>query len=75
MVGLDGGRSGAAALDDIGVERALHQELGATHPQSLFFKDPHKLVANNFALRFGVGNAQEFRHETFAGIDVDEFKP
>jgi hypothetical protein len=61
----------AAGLDDVGVERALHEELDAVRPRRatsrLLLEDADELAADDLALGLGVGDAGEVpRNWSFA---------
>ena len=74
MVALDHRRRavGAAGLDEVGVERALDQELGLDEPAGLLLEDPDELLADELALGLRVGDAGEAGEEPVAGVDVDQ---
>ena len=61
VVALDDRRRAvaAAALDDVGVQRALHQELGVAEPAGVLLEDAHEQLADDLALRLGLGDAGE----------------
>ncbi len=69
VVALDVGRALAAAgLDDIGIERALHEELdrrarSREHLTLGGLEDPDELAADDLALLLGVGDAGEEAEE------------
>ena len=80
VVGLDVGGAGAAAgLDDVGVERALHQEgdlvaVAAAHGvgQHLGLRgleDPDELAADDLALLLRVGDTDEGVEELLLRVD------
>ena len=77
VVALDVGGAGAAtALDDVGVQRALDQELdlltvGAGLGDDLgggVLEDPDELAADDLALLLGVGDAGERVEEPPLGV-------
>ena len=74
VVALDVGRAGAAAgLDDVGVERALHEELDrlARRPDDrarLGLEDADELAADRLALGLRVGDAGERVEEAVGGV-------
>ena len=73
MVGLDRRRAGAAAgLDDVGVQRALDEELGVAELGRLLLEDADELGADRLALGLGVGDAGELVEEALLGVDGDE---
>ena len=81
VVALDIGRARATArLNDIGVERPLHEEVdGAPRLPRLrhdiargVLEDADELAADDLALLLGVGHARERVQEALLGIDNDE---
>ena len=58
MVGLDPrrglARGGRRALDDVGIERALHQEIDAANATGLFLEHRDKLVTDPAPLLLGI---------------------
>ena len=48
----------AAALDDVRVERALHEELGVGEPAGVLLEDADEQLADRLALLLGVGDAR-----------------
>ena len=76
MVALDvGGALAAAGLDDVGVERALHEELdrrafGVGDDLALgSLEHPDELAADDLALLLGVGDVGEEAEEPLLGVD------
>ena len=75
VVGLDllgGLRLGGGALDDVGVERALGQEVDGADLGRLLLEDADELVADDLALLLGVLDAGEPGQEALARIDHDQ---
>ena len=74
MVALDHRRRavGAAGLDEVRVERALHEELGLHEPAGVLLEDADELVADRLALGLRLGDAGEAGEEAGAGVDVDQ---
>ena len=75
VVRLDGDRRPAGerhALDHVGVERALGQELGAAELLGLLVEHVDEERADGLALGLGVGLAGERGQEALAGIDMHE---
>ena len=72
---LDGGRRAAGrrhALDHVGIERALGEELDVAELLGLRLEHLDEQLADDLALRLGVGDAGERVEEARAGIDRDE---
>ena len=74
VVALDRGRAGAAAgLDDVRVERALHEEADARSLRGDLgrrgLEHPDELPADDLALGLGVGDARERGEEPVGGVD------
>ena len=75
VVALDGGRLlalGAARFDDVGVDGALRQPLGAYTLSSLVLEHLNELAADDLALGLRVGHTSQVAHELLAGVDVDD---
>ncbi|MNK45244.1 hypothetical protein D3C87_639980 [compost metagenome] len=75
VVRLDGrslARFGASGFDDVGVDRALGQPLGALLLAGLFLEHFDEFAADDLALGFGVGDAGQLAHELRGGIDVND---
>ena len=69
-------RSGAVAattLDDIGVQRSLHQEQRVGEAASVLFEDAHEQFANGLALQLWIGDSCKALEEALPGIDMNEF--
>ena len=64
---------GAAALDDVRVQRALHEVLGIGETAGVLLEDPHEQLADRLALGFWFRHAGQPLEEPVAGIDVDQF--
>ena len=60
------------ALDHVGVERALRQEVGAADLLGLGLEDVDEQPADDLALLLGVGDAGERAEEEVARVDMDE---
>ena len=63
---------GAAALDQVGVERALHEELGLGETAGVLLEDADEQLADHLALRLRLGDAGEPLEVALAGVDVDQ---
>ena len=81
VVRLDVGRAGAAPrLDDVGIERALHEELdrlavrarGGDDVARRLLEHPDELAADRLALLLGVGDAGERVEEALGCVGHDE---
>ena len=68
VVGLDA----LVALDDVGVDRALAEEVDALELGGLFFKDVDELLADDLALALGLRNARELIEEAVGRVHVGE---
>ncbi len=64
--------SDVGALDDVGVERALGQEVDGADPRRLFLEDADELVADDLALLLGILDAGQPGDEPLPRIDHDE---
>ena len=62
----------AVALDDVGVNCALSQELNAVLLARLFLKYADKLGADDFSLFFGLGNACELVKEAVNSVNLNK---
>ena len=62
----------ADALEDIGVDGALSQELDPFLFSRLFLEDANELGADDLALLFGIADARQFVKETVDGVDVHQ---
>ena len=63
---------GADALDHVGIQRALRQEVGAADARGLLLEHLDEHAADCFALGLGVGHAVELRQEQVARVAVHE---
>ena len=74
MVALDHCRRSvdAAALDEVRVERALHEELGLGEPTGVLLEDAHEQLADRLALLLRIGDAAQSLEVALAGVDVDQ---
>ena len=75
MVRLDrGGLAGLGAgrFDDVGVDGALGQPLGAFLLAGLVLEHFHEFTADDLALGFGIGHAGQLAHELGGRVDVDD---
>ena len=61
VVALDGGGVALAALDDVGVDGPLHENIGVSDLVAHVFKDADELLPDDLALLFGFDDAREFR--------------
>ena len=57
---------------DVGVERALHEELGVGQAAGVLLEDADEQLADRLALRLRFGDAGEALEEAVAGVDVDQ---
>ena len=64
--------SDVGRLDDVGVERALGQEVDPPELGRLLLEDADELVADDPALLLGVLDAGEAGQEPLPGVDHDE---
>ena len=62
----------AAGLDDVGVERALHEEGHVPQPPCLLLEDADELFADPPPLLLRVGDALEARKKAIGRVDVHE---
>ena len=75
MVALDrhrGSTGEADALDHVGIERPLRQELGTADFGRFGIKHVDEGLADELALGLGVGDAGKATKELFRRIDVDQ---
>ena len=75
VVRLDGDRRAAGerhALDDVGIERALRQELGAADLLRLLLEHLDEQPADGLALGLRIGLAFERADEAVGRVDVDQ---
>ena len=75
VVALDLGGVARARLDDVGVERALHQEAGVRELVGLALEDADELAADRLALLLRLGDPAERGDEVLLGAHVDERHP
>ena len=62
----------AVALKNVGVDSALTEKLNAVKLLCFLGKDVNKLLADNLALGFGVGDARKLVKKTVYGIHIDK---
>ena len=62
-----------ARFDDIGVQRALNEELGVVETAFGIFKNTNEQFADCFALFFRVGKTSETFKETITRTHMDQF--
>ena len=80
VVALDGlaGTFDARRLDNVGIERALHQPFHAAgffrNARGLVVEDGDELRANALAFGLGINNAGQLIEEAFAGVNGDDFQ-
>ena len=75
MVRLDRHRRAAGegdALDHVGIERALRQEIGAADLFRFRIEHVDEQAADGLALRFGIGDACELAEELFRRINMHQ---
>ena len=78
VMALDRGGVLASRLDDIGIQRSLHKELGAATIGATgrfglgILEDPDEEFADRLALGLGLGDAGEGGEEALRGIDEDQ---
>ena len=72
VVALDLGGVAGARLDDVGVERALHEEPGVLDAARRVLEDADEQLADRLALLLGVGDAGQALEEAVGGAHVDE---
>ena len=73
VMGLDRrGARAAARLDDVGVQRALDEELRVADLGRLLLEDADELGADDLALGLGLGDAGAAFQEAVLGVDGDE---
>ena len=65
----------AATFDHVGIQRALHEELGIRDATRVFLEDPHEELTDCLALGLRLGHTPKHIDEAATGIDVDEFDP
>ena len=69
---LDVRRGPGAALDDVGVEGPLDEEVGATMLSRDLLEDADELLPDRASLALGVRDARELREEAVLGFHVHE---
>ena len=72
MVTLDDRGSALAALDDVGINRSLHQEIHGADRLCLAFEYFDKFFADDLALLFGIAHAFKFIQKTFARVRFNQ---
>src|SRR5262249_5882806 len=66
----------AGALDYVGIQRALRQEVNRrarAQPLCLALKDAHELLADDAPLLFGIDNAGQAAKEAIARVNRDKW--
>ena len=69
---LDGGRLAPAGLDNVGIDRALREELHIRQLLGFFLKDADELRADDLALLLRIGDALERCEEALCRVDADK---
>ena len=72
VVALDDGGLAETALNDIGIDRPLHEEIDLADLLRFGFKDTDEFFADNLALLLRFCHSLEFFIETLLGIDADK---
>lgn len=72
VVALDDGGFTETALDDVGINRPLHEEIDLADLLRFGFKDTDEFLADDLALLLRLGHALEFFIETLLGVDADK---
>ena len=72
MVGLYHLRRLRAALDDVGIDGPLSQEIDSVQLPGLFLKDADEFPADNLPLLLRIRHAGQFPQEALHGIHVDQ---
>ena len=72
MVALDVRVVAAARLDDVGIQRSLHQEARVAEILRRFFEHADEELADRLALAFGIDDVVERVEETVARLHVHE---
>ena len=72
VVALDGRGVVVAGLDDVGIQRALHEEPGVAAVGRGLLEHADEQLADRLALGLGVDDVVERLHEAVAGLHVDE---
>src|SRR5207247_3008330 len=67
-------RLAAARLDDVGVDRSLHEEIDRADPLRLLLADTDALLTDHRALGLRIDDIFEPREESLGRVDVDEAK-
>ena len=74
VVRLDDGGFAQAALDDVGINSALDEEIDLADLFRFSFKDADKFFANDFTLLLGIDNAFQPVIKGFVGVDTNKLK-
>ena len=69
---LDDGGLAEAALNDIGIDRPLHEEIDLADLLRFGFKDTDEFLADDLALLLRLGHTLELFIETLLGVDADK---
>ena len=72
VVGFDHLGGLGAALDDVGIDGALREEIDPLELAGLLLEDADKLRADDLAFLFRVRDARQLAEEPLARVDVDE---
>lgn len=72
VVALDDGGLAEAALDDVRIDRSLHEEVDLADLLRFGLEDTDELLADDLALLLRLGHALELFVEPLLGIDADE---
>ena len=72
MVRLHGLVAAHAGLDDVGIDRALAEELDASELLGLLLEHADELAADALALQLRIGDALRLLQEARLGVDLDE---
>ena len=67
------GRLGSA-LDDIGINGTLAQEVDSLQLPGLLLEDADKFAADNLPLLFRISHTGKFPQETFGGIHINQIR-
>ena len=74
VVRLDDGGHAQAALDDVGINGALDEEIDLPDLFRFRFKDANKFFADDFALLLGIDNAFQSVIKGFVSIDTNKIQ-